>query len=247
MRAHPGGPGGGDNLWSDSPQSVWVDSLGRLHLKLRQEDGVWKSAEVYSMNTTRHGRHRFLVEGPLAELDRNVRVGLFLYAPTGQELDIEFATWSENVACQNASFSIHPAPVPLDPCQPTLAYHPFQLIQGGTSTHIIDWRESVVTFRSTGYFDPGTGRDIAFVQERTFRESRLKFPSETAGMRIHINVWLSAEAPREPAAGREVEIIIVDVETPANAEQMASRETERITCPQADCPACNPIEGVDER
>ena len=43
-----GGPG--PNYWSDSPQSVWVDSKDRLHLKIRYENGRWVCAEIFNTN-----------------------------------------------------------------------------------------------------------------------------------------------------------------------------------------------------
>ena len=83
----------GPNHWSDSPQNVWVDGNGALHLKIRYSGGTWYCSEVSSQNTTRYGMHRFYADCRLDSLDRNVVVGLFLYANDTTEVDMEFAKW----------------------------------------------------------------------------------------------------------------------------------------------------------
>ena len=73
------GLGPGPNCWSDSEQSVWVDENGWLHLKIREEDGSWYSAEVYTQEPTHYGLHRFYMIGRLDNLDPNVVAAPFLY------------------------------------------------------------------------------------------------------------------------------------------------------------------------
>jgi len=48
VRASNGLAGPGPNIFSGATKSVWVDSTGALHLKIRKEKGKWLSAEVFS-------------------------------------------------------------------------------------------------------------------------------------------------------------------------------------------------------
>jgi len=76
VRSGDGNPGNG--CWSDSPQSVWVDAAGQLHLVMRQVNGRWCQAEVFALDPAREGRHRWRVQS-LHALDRNAVLGMFLY------------------------------------------------------------------------------------------------------------------------------------------------------------------------
>jgi hypothetical protein len=42
--------GPGPNSFSDDTPNVWVDSLGRLHMKIDKKKGKWRCAEVICRN-----------------------------------------------------------------------------------------------------------------------------------------------------------------------------------------------------
>ena len=46
VKSGPGPLGPGPNLFSNSPQNVWVDAMGQLHLAITNRDGQWQAAEV---------------------------------------------------------------------------------------------------------------------------------------------------------------------------------------------------------
>ena len=222
VRSWTGGPGGETNQWSDSPQSVWVDEYGHLHLKIRQEDGVWKSVQVNTKNIVTYGKHRFYVDALLDQIDKNIVVGFFLYKDDTTELDIEFTVWNSLFSyCQNASYAIQPASSGiLGPCDDTDSYEHFKISQSGTyTTHYIDWQQNYVTFRSMhGHYMELPSPDF-LVHERTFtRSENGNIPYEHESMRVFINIWLKDDDPREPSDGNEFEVIVHDADIPLGTE-----------------------------
>ena len=148
-----GGPRGpGNNLWSDSEESVSVVG-GQLHLKLRKIEGNWHSVEVYTEECTTYGKHRFFVVGRLDELDRNVVAGLFLYANDEEEIDIEFSKWGIWNSPTNGQYVVQPYDVPGN-------RHPFGFALNGThSSHTIDWQPESIRFKSIPWTLSGATHD----------------------------------------------------------------------------------------
>jgi hypothetical protein len=232
VRSWAGGPGGSTNQWSDSPQSVWVDSSGHLHLKLRQEEGIWKSVQVNTINYATYGKHRFYVEARLDQVDVNVVVGLFLYKNDATELDIEFTVWNSLFSyCQNGSYAIQPSSSGLfGPCDDTESYEHFKINQSGTySTHYIDWQQNYVTFLSMhGHYAELPSQDF-LVHERTFtRSENGNIPYEYEGMRVYINIWVKDVEPREPSDGNEYEIIVHDADISLSTESASWGKIKNI-------------------
>ena len=106
----PSGPG--PNHWSGSPSSVWVDSNGHLHLKVRfdPELGRWVSAEVVSRSWFGPGRYTWVVDSPGDGLDRNVTLGMYNYLDPLHEIDIELARWGQprEREATNAQYVVQP-------------------------------------------------------------------------------------------------------------------------------------------
>ena len=65
---------------SDSGQSVWIDYVGRLHMKLRCVGNEWLCCELVCQESPGFGRYEFRVEGRLDRLDPNVELDLSLEA-----------------------------------------------------------------------------------------------------------------------------------------------------------------------
>lgn len=75
---------------SDSPESVWVDAQGRLHLVVRDlGGGVWCQAGVIAHSFARYGAHTFSVDTRLDTLDPGLVFGMFAYRNDRSEIDIE--------------------------------------------------------------------------------------------------------------------------------------------------------------
>ena len=84
--------GPGPNDWA--PDLAWVDTQGRLHLKIAKDAaGKWWCAEVTSDKSFGYGEYRFTFAGPFSELDPNVVLGLFIYLDDDHEIDFELTRW----------------------------------------------------------------------------------------------------------------------------------------------------------
>jgi hypothetical protein len=196
--------GPGPNCWSDSEESVWVDESGQLHLKMREIDGTWCSAEVYTTACTRYGMHRFFVTGPLDNLDKNVVAALLLYRDDETEVDIEFAKWGQENPTYNAQYVVQP--------WDTLGnLEPFSMTSGiSDTTHYIDWGASSIHFKSIRghYREPPD--ELHRIHEWEYLGSDI--PAHEQSLRIHINLWLhQSDAPSD---GQDTEIIVKSAQFP---------------------------------
>ncbi len=201
VRSGTGGPG--PNHWSDSPESVWVDKDG-LHLKIRKIDGVWHCAEVTSLLPTRHGVHRFYVASRIDRLDKYVVASPFLYKDDSHEVDIEFSRWGKSSG-NNAQYVVQP-------------YHASGNMlrfeaksRRARSTHYFDWEPGSIHFKSfRGHRKEPRGKRL-LLQEWTYRGG--DNPTESEGLRVHINLWLIKGKP--PANGKAVEFVLKGAELPS--------------------------------
>lgn len=201
--AQPVGPG--PNYFSAGAESVWVDAQGRLHLRLRQEGGVWKCAEVYSDFFAGYGTYRFYLDCRPDLLDKNVVGACFLYATDEKEIDIEFARWSQDAPGYNAQYVVQP-------WYHAGNLHRFPMSLTGTyTTHSFTWRAGSVSFRSLhGHsVDPITPGHV--IQEWTYQGPDV--PAEQDKLRVHINLWLYQGAA--PSDGQEAELVVAAADLPS--------------------------------
>ena len=203
VKSGTGGPG--PNAWSDSDESVWVDDEGSLHLVIREVEGVWHCAEVYTTEFTEYGVHRFYVDGALDELDANAVFAPFLYANDETEVDIEFTRWGNPDADHNGQYVVQPYSTPGN-----LETFPASL-DGTYTTHAFDWQADAIRFTSLhGHYEeaPSPG----FVIHEWLYEGA-DIPEQAESLRIHINLWLYQG--RAPARGEEVSVIVRAADLPA--------------------------------
>lgn len=204
VKTGAGGPG--PNIWSDATNSVWVDAQGWMHLRIRNENGVWHCAEVWTTEPTRHGPHRFKIVGRPDAMDRNVVFSPFLYHDDAQEVDIEFSSWgAAQTNAPNTQYVVQPPPY-------TAANrHAFTTeLSGNYSTHVIDWQAEGVRFKSFhGHYTepPNPGYLI-----QQYDYAGPGSPPESLGLHIHLNLWLVDGVA--PANEREAEIVVREVAYP---------------------------------
>jgi len=77
------------NHWSASPDTIYVDSQDRLHLWIREFNGVWNVGEIRSVRQDYgYGTYTFVVETPIDAMDPHEVLGLFTRnnLPTEHEL-----------------------------------------------------------------------------------------------------------------------------------------------------------------
>src|SRR4051812_19512341 len=97
VKASSGKVGPGPNYFSSSANNVWVDNLGRLHLRITKQGSRWFCAEVVSQASFGYGTYRWYLDSPVDNLDPNVVLGLFTWSDlpdyANREIDIEFSRW----------------------------------------------------------------------------------------------------------------------------------------------------------
>lgn len=197
----------GPHMWSDSPESVWVDEQSRLHLKLRQVDGVWHGAEIFSYTFARHGPHRFQVikENPtLDQVDPNLVLGLFLYkvgcGPGCQaELDIEISRWRNAEEPNNAQYVAQPSHIPGNLYRFPLSPAP------AATTHVIYWEKYRVGFSSYMGLDHNDPDRLL----NSWSYTGPNIPRERDNMMVILNLWMDNGEP--PLNEQETEVIIAGV------------------------------------
>lgn len=190
-----GGPG--PNSWSDSTQSVWVDTNGALRLKIRQIGGVWHSAEVFTVDSFGYGTYLFQVASEVDQFTDNVIVGLFTYLDDLNEIDIEFGRWG-NPASTAGQFVTQPAisgnilRFDLSPA-------------GSLSTHSFTWRPNSIFYQSfVGQHDE-LPAPAGFTKIQDWTYTGQDIPA-AGGERLRINLWQVGGAA--PSDGQEVELVI---------------------------------------
>ncbi len=197
--------GPGPNYFSDSDSSVWLDEKGRLHLRIRQEGTIWYCAEVYTTQFTIYGEHRFLVEGRIDMLDRNIVLGLFVYSSDESEIDIEYSRWGDPNSAKVGSFTVQPWQTPGN--VERFICH----LDSAKSTHYFNWQPDSVTFGSMhGHYLGDPPVPDYYIHRWTYKGKNT--PRSSNNLRTHINYWLFKGA--RPLDIRTLEVIITDVVQP---------------------------------
>lgn len=200
-----GGGGPGPNSWSDSPNSVWVDTEGQLHLKIRKAGNTWYCSEIYAQKSFGHGEYRFLVSGNFEKFDPQVVTGLFTYETDTREIDIEFARWGDS-ANVDGWYTVQPV---VAGNQQSFALN----LADDFSTHKFTWESSNIFFQSYhGHF--------ATLPEPSYLIKEWNYSGNyippVGNERLHINFWLFQG--QAPINQQEAELVIKAISVPsANA------------------------------
>ena len=199
VKSSSGKVGPGPNYFSSGTGNVWVDTQGRLHLRITRAKGRWYCAEVVSARSFGYGTYRWYLDSPVDNLDPNVVLGLFTWnddpAYSHREIDIEFARWGDPNN-QNSQYVVQPYTVPAN-------MYRFNLPSGlSQSTHSFAWSSTSITHQSlSGHF--AAPPDPSYVlQQHTFTSGIPQAGGENARM----NLWLRNGLA--PTNGQAVEVII---------------------------------------
>jgi hypothetical protein len=141
----PVGPG--PNIFSDSAETLWIDSQGFLHLKIRSEGRTWKCSEVILQKSLGYGTYTFYVKGQLDLNDKHSVLGLFTWdddpAQNHREIDVEISKWSLEVN-DNSQFVVQPWDTAGNRHRFTLQTPSAETI----SAHSFDWSGGSIFFQS---------------------------------------------------------------------------------------------------
>ncbi|MBP6965313.1 MAG: hypothetical protein KBC96_13010 [Armatimonadetes bacterium] len=172
----PVGPPDAGNFFSDSAENVWLDSAGRLHLKITRRDGRWQCAEVVCERSFGYGTYTFTLASEPTSLGENVVLGLFTWSDSPdyahRELDVEFSRWGDLHAA-NSQYVVQPWTEPGNRYRFNIA------ATGSPSAHGIDWRADRIEFVSRA-----GGGDL---QQWTYAGPDIPAPG---GETPRINLWL---------------------------------------------------------
>jgi hypothetical protein len=183
----------GPNYWSDSENNVWVDELGKLHLKLTYSGGKWYCPEVFTEQYLGYGCYRFEVEGWIDQLDPNVIFAGFIYSDLAKEIDIEFSRWGIGTD-SNGQYVIQPWNVAGNRYR-----YSFTLVQP-KSQHKFCWYPDSIRFESyQGRFNENGD----LIQTWLYTGASNPTPNSE---RMRFNIWLLGGSA--PINAQEVEVVI---------------------------------------
>jgi len=196
----------GNNNWLEN--NAWVDSLDQLHLKISysQTDNKWYCAEVISIDSLSFGTYQWDVVGRIDSLDKNIVLGLFQYAGTdGQnEIDIEIAKF-ENESVEAGNFTVYPSKKGLN-----YTSNSFVISLSGTyTTHRYKWNSASVIFQTlAGHHDDDVNeiKRWEFIPSSTSQLNNITDYIPQLPMPVYMNLWLRSGQP--PSDRKEVEVII---------------------------------------
>lgn len=201
VRSGSGGPG--PNAWSDSNESVWVDSTGSLHMKIRKAGNTWYCSEVYLQKSYGYGRYAFHVKSDVETYDSRIVVGLFTYENDSREIDIEFSRWADPSSPAGWN-TIQPPPYS------AINQHSFNLgLNGSESLHSFEWKSDSIEFKSTKPYTLNVPPNDSLISEWTYTGNN---NPPVGNERLHINFWLFQGKP--PVIPSSSELIISRVEVP---------------------------------
>lgn len=191
--------GPGPNYFGET--NVWVDTQGRLHLKLTHQDDRWIGAEIISRRSFGFGTYRFYLDTPLSQLDPNAVLGLFTYSDdpafAHREIDVECSRWSKAEDSNNAQFAVQPSERRQHrvrfPVQPDLP----------ATTYSFGWQSNSVAFTCLSGHARTPSATNAVIREWTFSGNGTPQPGDET---VRLNLWLFRGRP--PAELKEVEVVI---------------------------------------
>ena len=217
--------GPGPNYFSDSLKNVYVDNQGYLHLKITKDGNRWSCAEVISVPAFGYGTYVFTIASNVADIDKNVVVGLFtwdsaaFYSQANSEVDIEFSKWGSSNDSLTLTYSVQPVwfsnPVPYyeRSHRPLIAKNKIK----STSTHAFKWTDTLITWASyegaqypgnnlisNWYFDDS---NIPRVKIEGGNQSQpIVIPAPGGDTHPRINLWLLNGIG--PSNNNDVELIV---------------------------------------
>jgi len=195
--SHEKRTGPGTNLFSSNQENVWVDSTGRLHLRITQRNDNWYCPEIQLMKSLGYGKYSFTMEALPQELDKDVVIGLFLYDHADSlhhhnEVDVEISHWgkAEN---QNSQFVMQPFEDKA---------HRFNSNLTGRNEYSFEVYKNKIHFEAKELTDSVPTKKSKPIDNHTFR---LKHPFHPVAEKVCLNVWLFKAI--EPASLKSFEVI----------------------------------------
>ncbi len=176
--------GPGRNFFSGGRENIWVDEMGRMHIRTTHRNGRWYCAEARLAESLGYGTYIFHLEPNLAKLDKDMVVGFFTYDHNDnmyhhREIDIEFSQWGDEKNL-NSQFVLQPFEVAEN-------VHRYQTDLSRGTHHEISWKKSRIDFSSSYITVSNDSVEIEKYASWTYKpHPRLKKNQEKFSM----NVWI---------------------------------------------------------
>lgn len=187
VKSSEGKVGPGPNFFDGSEDSAFLDSKGRLHLKVRKAEKGWTSSEVVLSKSLGYGRYSFTLATQPKQLDDRVILGAFLYADDTREIDFELTRWGDAKAF-NGQFVVQPYATEGN-------MERFEIPVEAPDTQVtIDWKPDAIRF---------TAKASGFQKSWSYKGKDNFTPGDE---RFIFNLWLMQGKP--PTMEKEYEVII---------------------------------------
>jgi hypothetical protein len=216
--------GPGPNLFSGTSDFAWVDSTGKLHLKIAKKNNKWTCSEVVSTKVFGYGTYIVTCESDFSTFSNNAVFGFFTWdsysfqTQANSEVDIEFSRWGSNDT-NLISYAVQPVifsnPIPNSERTKTPKV-PVQYIKKPT-THMFKWTADSIRWESyEGLNYPGTN----MIASWTFTKNNIArpkiegsntsnpiiIPAPSDSTNLRFNMWLLNGAA--PSNNAEHEIVL---------------------------------------
>jgi len=217
--------GPGPNYWSANDSDVYVDSKGKLHMKIVYREGHWCCTEVHTASNVSYGTFNFVVDSGLDDLDPNVVLGLFTWdnntyqSDANTEIDIEMSNWMEP-GSKNLHYSVQPTYGPEGHYSERYRANNMK-VYGMASYHTFTWTDSLISF--AGYFGSSAVTSKMFSQFSFSNKNLARrgnsegpstdpvlIPKPSPTTKLDINLWLVKGS--DPYYNKKVEVVISKIE-----------------------------------
>ena len=214
----PVGPG--SNRFTDDSADVFVDTDGRLHLKIVRRADAWWSSQVYLLESLGYGTYVFETDYDIDALHSSATLGLFVWDEHGdaehyphrdteadnREIDLEHGRWGRPADSNNAQWVVMPYTVPGN-------RERFRVPTRGGSAKVTQWftwtSESIEFGAAHGTQDTCTLRSAELIMRARYladpdSDHFVPVPGRET---VQINLWLNSaiSVDAEP-----IEVVISD-------------------------------------
>lgn len=197
--------GGMAGVCEGDPNNVTVDDQGYLHLRITNQGGQWRAAELFTKDKLGFGTYQWQIDGPIDTFDKNIVLGLFPYGPAANigedgtnEIDIEYSRWGQEDG-NNGDWTNYPS------TGEVIGEHSYTFSLGGEtlSTSRFVWASTrIIDYLFSG-LEPLDGSGTPLETWSYVPATTANIPQQA--LPLGMNLWCF-EAP--PSDEQELEIVV---------------------------------------
>lgn len=215
--------GPGPNRFSSSPDNIFIDANGMLHLRITKGNNVWLCSELISVKEFGYGTYEFTTFGTLDNLNENVVLGLFTWDDysfqneANSEVDIEFSKWGNASDSLLLTYSVQPVWFDTPGPYAERSYKPKinKSIINGETRHLFTWTPDSVVWKSFTANDNVNPFAKWVFNKNNISRTKIEgnrvsnpiiIPKPSDSTNVRFNLWLLHS--KAPSDGKEAEVII---------------------------------------